>query len=81
MLKWGVLLCVTLAIACAAGDDVVQLTAANFDSTVLKSDEPWLVEFYGREKNIYHCVPVAPSLFRPLDYFKFYIFSYLFFMH
>lgn len=26
---------------------VVELTKSNFDSSVLKSDEIWLVEFYG----------------------------------
>lgn len=29
------------------GSPVFRLTASNFKSSVLESDEPWLIEFYG----------------------------------
>ena len=30
----------------SSGDDVVELTAGNFNSKVLDGDEVWMVEFY-----------------------------------
>lgn len=44
----GILLC-SLGIVSAlydSSDDVVELTAANFNNKVIQSDELWLVEFY-----------------------------------
>ena len=35
-----------MAGCCCAGSDVVQLTSANFEKMVLKSQDYWLVEFY-----------------------------------
>ena len=35
-------------VSCAVADDVVELTAANFKSRVLDSNEVWLVEFFGK---------------------------------
>lgn len=33
-----------------SGSPVFKLTASNFKSQVLDSDEPWLIEFYGRNQ-------------------------------
>ena len=45
----GAAVCCILACTSAmysSSDDVVELTAANFNSKVIQSDELWLVEFY-----------------------------------
>lgn len=42
-----------------SGDDVVQLTAANFDSLVANSPDPWIVEFFAPWCG--HCVSLAPE--------------------
>ncbi|KFB40746.1 hypothetical protein ZHAS_00008173 [Anopheles sinensis] len=43
----------------SSSDDVVALTAANFDKTVLKSDEVWVVEFYAPFCG--HCRNLVPE--------------------
>ena len=35
----------------SAGDNVVQLTSANFDKLVIQSDDVWVVEFYANCKS------------------------------
>jgi protein disulfide-isomerase A6 len=41
------------------GDDVVQLTASDFNSKVLQSDDIWIVEFYANWCG--HCKNLAPE--------------------
>ncbi|XP_039254908.2 protein disulfide-isomerase A6-like [Styela clava] len=43
----------------SSGDDVVELTSANFKSKVLDSDELWLVEFYAPWCG--HCQQLVPA--------------------
>ena len=40
--------------------DVIELTDSNFEKEVLKSDEPWLVEFYAPWCG--HCKRLAPGM-------------------
>jgi len=46
-------------VSCAVADDVVELTAANFKSRVLDSNEVWLVEFFAPWCG--HCKSLAPE--------------------
>lgn len=43
----------------SSSDDVVELTASNFRSKVLDSDELWVVEFYAPWCG--HCKSLAPE--------------------
>jgi protein disulfide-isomerase A6 len=42
----------------SSGDDVVQLTSANFDTLVMRSDNVWIIEFYAPWCG--HCQSLAP---------------------
>ena len=43
----------------SSNDDVIELTASNFHSEVVNSDELWLVEFYAPWCG--HCQNLAPA--------------------
>ncbi|XP_033727567.1 LOW QUALITY PROTEIN: protein disulfide-isomerase A6-like [Pecten maximus] len=49
----------TAAAMYSAGDDVVQLTPANFDKEVMNSDALWLIEFYAPWCG--HCQSLTPE--------------------
>jgi len=51
-----------------AKDDVVDLTEKNFQSQVLDSDVPWLVEFYAPWCG--HCKELAPKWIKAATYLK-----------
>ncbi len=46
---------VFIALAASAGSDVIELTSSNFKSSVLNSDDIWLVEFYGKFASYFFC--------------------------
>uniref|UniRef100_A0A8D3D0Q8 Protein disulfide-isomerase A6 n=1 Tax=Scophthalmus maximus TaxID=52904 RepID=A0A8D3D0Q8_SCOMX len=53
------LVCVCVCALYSSGDDVVELTAANFNREVIQSDGLWLVEFYAPWCG--HCRSLAPE--------------------
>ena len=60
MLSSALLLCLAgSGLAMYAGTDVVELTPANFQKEVMKSDNVWIVEFYAPWCG--HCQRLTPE--------------------
>ncbi|XP_013413636.1 protein disulfide-isomerase A6 homolog isoform X2 [Lingula anatina] len=58
----GLLICGLISVTSAlysSSDDVIELTAANFNQKVIQSDQLWLVEFYAPWCG--HCQSLAPE--------------------
>ena len=48
----AVAVCLVLLAGEARSSDVIELTPSNFESLVLNSDDPWIVEFFGSFDNV-----------------------------